>query len=770
MNSKEGRLPNMDTLDLSVPWEQQDSNQISDAQSSPSEDLRIYEKARHFGALTLVSGSTLKGDIEEYISGRYGMEGLQRYKVAKTIMKKLGYRTAPDVLLAIACNKPSKIIVATAGAGKTTTLQLDLLVSKMLDVATGTHKLDPVPVGNNGFVLPKILYLNYNQHNTQPILQKHKSMCASVNKLIKDPIDDSIESSTVHSFCHRWLNVYKDKFGLDEITVASDETIKSIWLSIMEQRVKKFYGTSDVDIDYNILNHLYTIKEESMQDWDEFRESSEFVDTELNFDFTKACIKKYASMKKLMRVIDFTDYLTMMVQLLRENPDVKEEILKNYEIIIADEAQDFTALMNTLLVELNSPWIKRIVVGDPDQTIYKFRGVSPDNIVTLYETIGECDLLGLDTNYRCGDVIVDAAKNILDLNILRFEKPINAARSGGRIFPIPCEGHNKQIDYVVSRLKLMSEAERASTVVCYRNNSSSVELAERLYYEGIPFNIVGTQRPFNNIIFKSISNILWALHDKKDRDSNISLYKVLPYSKTAWVEVLNSELNDDSRNILNTKLPARRPESATKALDNLKFIAQRIHTAGCNEYIGYIMSMFKTYYFNFIQSQNPDKEHEYDSMFLSTLNFFNRPCTFETLMSELAQKNVNSSYGVTLSTFHALKGLEFDTVFAIDFNDSIFPDYAKLDMTYSPNTAMEEKESENRLCYVLVTRAIKELYLVYDSDDPSVYVNILLKDYEEKSKTGDVNPLDLSPTLSSLSANSNMSFIQKMTLRGGGGK
>lgn len=768
----------MNLIDLSIgdnstpPWETPTFTESPIAipeDNSEEETLEIYKKAARFEQLKLISGNTVSPSAQSYIQQHYGIEGLQRLKVAEFLLKLLHLRPSDDMLLSIACNKSSKIVVATAGAGKTTTLQLDLIVSKLIDVASKKNNLAPVEIGDTGVFASRILYLNYNKHNVEPITQRHNNMCAAVNKVVAEKIDPSLESSTVHAFCHKWLTAFATSLGLGEIKIASDEVKAKMWVSIITPRWKKYYDDDSTIVDYTVLDELYTFKTESLQDWDTFFESTKFTDSGLKSDFVKACIKKYDSMKKQLKILDFTDYISLTIELLRNNPEAREKILSRYAIVIADEAQDFTALMNELLLELDYPGLKKIIVGDPDQTIYAFKGVSPDNIVSLYERLPDCDVLGLDTNYRCPDRIVDAAKSILNLNILRFDKPINTVRTGGHISFTPCDNHAEQVNHIMTRLKSMSEEELGRTVIAFRNNDSGMLIAEELYYANIPYVIVEGRRPFQNPIFRNITTLLSALRKQDDFESNTQLYRVLPYTKDAWTGILTINKNFRTYNIQDIQFPSEMPRGTMKAYATLKTISTQIADCGVNEYIGALISLYRTYYFDFVYARK-DGGHGVDDhaalMLDRAYKFFDRPITFDAMMDEYVERSRERLTGVTLSTFHGLKGLEFDTVFALDMNESLFPDYEGIEQKYTVNTAKEEKESENRLCYVLVTRAIKELVLLYNKADPSVYIDIIRKGFGKE----EIAPREIqlgAPTISSIS-DSKMAFIRRMTLGRGG--
>lgn len=757
------------------PWtgreDDDDEDLYGDNEFEPEDEsnLEIYRKAERFKALNLLSGNSLPGGVtEEVVRKMYGMRGVQRFRLAKFILDKLGYQASPDVLLMLSCTNKARVIIATAGAGKTTSLQFDLLISKMLDKATGENRLTPLEVEGASIALPRILYLNYNKHNVQMILDRHTSMCRAVNGLVKthNQIDDSIESSTVHAFCHKWLRAFASELSLPELKIISEDSKKEIWESIIKPRWEKFYGSSDDMVEYTVMDELYNFKTESMLDWDDFFTTAKFVDSGLKTEFVKRCIKKYDAMKKSLKVMDFTDYLIAFTEALKTNPELKHKLQSRYQIIIADENQDFTRLMNELLLQLYDRNVNElIVVGDPDQTIYDFKGVSPDNVVTLCDTLEDVQLLGLDTNYRCPDNIVSAAKKLLSLNILRFEKPINTVRTGGSILLHPCnEGENQTVQ-VVGLINRLSPADLASTVVTYRNNSSSLLIAEELYYANIPYKILDDRRPFNNSVFRQLYRALQALKEKDNFELNCELYRFLPLSKEQWCNILDVNRLNRHSHLHDVAVPQDLPRGTMEALRLLIRISNVVDKNPVCDYIQSLVKLYRMYYFDFIVKQTNYSVRDVDSyeMYLNrAIKFFSRQMTFDYMVAELSERNVDRDGGITLSTFHGLKGLEFDYVIAIDFEESIFPNYFGLEQRYSKNTFMEERESANRLCYVLVTRTIKELHLFYSATDPSVYVRVLTEGSDASKAESPKDELILGTVSDITSVNSKMSFVKRL--------
>lgn len=739
--------------------------------SLASENLEIYRRAENFKCLQLKSGSTIGMDVLPYVKQHYGEEGRIRYTFAKFLMEHLNFVTSSDALLLLSCTSKARLVIATAGAGKTTSLQLDLVVSLMYDQLTHDYHLDPVMLDGTSVALPSILYLNYNKHNVQPILDRFQGLCRRVNKLVTEEIPSDIESSTVHAFCHKWLQAFSSDVEVPELKIMDDTKKEQIWVAVATPRWKKYYGEDVPMVDWQVLDSLYQYKTESMMSWEDFFLTARFVDADLNCDFVEKSIKKYDAMKTQMKLLDFTDYLLLMVNILRENDDLRARIQDRYKIIVADENQDFTTLMNELLLLLHNPEKNRLlVVGDPDQTIYQFRGVSPDNVVSLYQRLTDVELLGLDTNYRCPDKIVEAAKRILDLNVLRFEKPIRTVRTGGIVVPHGLSNRIEQVEQVLDTLKSIGEDEWSSVVIAYRNNRSSIELGEELYYRNIPFCILDDRRPFNNLPFRHIRSALQALYEKDSADFNKCLFRFMPVTRDFWEQVITMNAKQRRMHIDDLLLPRNLPFGTEQALQILRDISARIATSPCSDYAGALFALYEKYCYNFLM-RNPapavGDEDAYALYLERSKKFWFRPYTYDYMLQELKERNVDRSGAITLSTFHGLKGLEFNHVIAIDFNESLFPNRAKLAQSYSPNTALEELESENRLCYVLVTRAIKSLHLFYARSDPSSYIEKLLGSGEGTDESSEeVHNIVLSSPIAAGSLNeARNNFISKMTRR-----
>lgn len=219
-------------------------------------------------------------------------------------------------------------------------------------------------------------------------------------------------------------------------------------------------------------------------------------------------------------------------------------------------------------------------------------------------------------------------------------------------------------------------------------------------------------------------------------------------------------------------LPNEMPRGTQEAMNTLVGISLLIDDSPCSDFVQLLFGLYRKYFYDFIR-KSPESglgNESYQELLVErALKFWSRSYTYDYMCAELRDRNVDRQDAVTLSTFHGLKGLEFDYVIAVDFNDSVFPNFYGIEQKYPENTAMETKEAENRLCYVLVTRTIKELHLFYRQSDPSIYLDRICPISRD---TGPSNPgetalkrLDLSAvSMPADNASARMSFINRLTV------
>ncbi|MCI5856042.1 MAG: ATP-dependent helicase [Agathobacter sp.] len=422
--------------------------------------------------------------------------------------------------------------------------------------------------------------------------------------------------------------------------------------------------------------------------------------------------KEYDRYMKQNRRLDFDDMLLYTYELFDQRPDILQAWQNKYRYILIDEFQDINQLQFDIIRMLAQPQNNLFVVGDDDQSIYRFRGSKPEIMLKFPQEYPGCARILLDTNYRCDQNIVDGAMNLICHNKERFEKKIHAAK--GAQEPIRYLSFKNQKEQNLFLIKSIEDVVKeggsfSEFAVLFRTNTQPRLLIEQLMEYNIPVRMKD-----------QIPNIYehWIARD------------ILTYIRIA----AGSRKRADFLQIMNR--PKRyigrdslcEPEVAfdewIKMYDEQPWIADRI------EHLEYDLKMIKTmnpfaainyirrgigyeeYLREYAQYRNISPDDLIDILdelqesargYKSYTEWIEHITTYTQEMKILAAKRQQAKDAVTLATFHSSKGLEFDQVFLIDVNEDVIP--------YKKAVLDKDIEEERRLFYVGMTRARKRLYV-----------------------------------------------------------
>ena len=652
-----------------------------------------------------------------------------RLNFIKKIYEVEGYDLTPDAALALINFNTSMLILATAGSGKTTLVQLKALLMKLI--------LNSKFQKGRKIVGKEILCLVYNTHNVEDIKQKHATIvnrlkAASVHPL---DIDDEVHACTMHSFCEFWRKRFIAKLGLLGFTLISgtesvammDRSIRLAFKMLKLPENPKVFG-KDVLSFYNLCR-------ETMKSPAELTETDKFRDTNATVEVLEKAFERFEVAKNLKKKYDYCDMLERVCGLLERSPEDLAMVQTYYSVIIADEVQDFTPLMWKLLKLFTNNGTPLVCIGDEDQNIYRFKGADVMELLNFSSEFEDGHVYTLNQNRRCRKAILDEALAVIEENTLRFDKKLIGTKEGGKVEFIPYSSEDGQAINVLERIKKMPESEWYRTAVCFRENAGSMLLAELLEENKIPYYSLQDALPFSHEYYRHVFDILNALEMPFDRQASINLYKVLPCSKSKIFEVMGFNVKTHRFNesegrkhftqynygsLLNVK-------GFQDALYKLADLSKRLTTEPLKNYVGDIFEMLDKYFWHFKKEQNANDADElfekraqkFFSSDLSYSRFFNQ---YNNRLS-VCRRNISSHTGVVLSTFHGLKGLEFENVFVLYMDEDVFPNFHLIESrNYSKDTEINLKESETRLWYVAITRAISNLYVYYSEANPSRYV------------------------------------------------
>lgn len=661
---------------------------------------------------------------------------IKRLKIIQILFEILGYDLSPDLALALASEPNAQLIIATAGGGKTTGSQIKVVLEKLWRQSKRGGKLSG----------DKVLSLVYNRHNVTQMKEKHAAIVSRIalSGIKGFDVDPNINAATMHSFCDQIRTMFVAKIGmLNYKLLDNNEAIKlmdTVKVSILNKFSIRGSNARAED-----LITLYNYYRESMIPVEKIDGLDQSVDVPLDTEVVIEIFKLYNTMKKMKKKYDFSDMLNSVYEYLKNNPDDLKQVQKYFDYIVADEVQDFTPIMMSLLQLFVSDGTPLLCIGDEDQGIYNFRGADIYNTLDFESKFNDGKVYSLSQNRRCAANILELAKKVISENDLRFDKQLLGIRPGGLVQYVSYNtvaGENIQ---VLDQLKKMSTDELYETIVCYREKNSSIMLAELLENEGVPFNVLSGFTPFSHPLFRDVIAVMDALESPLDRKCMLNLYKVLPITREQmqYAAGYNPKTKkfDDVEQMPFWRLDygsAYNRAGFGDCMELLKTISIGISKIPMKNYFNTLLSMICKYHWNFIRKSRENLEVYDDYIESKVKTIFDVYYLYKEVYNRFSQRkdicrrNQEGRVGVTLSTFHSLKGLEYKNVIIMDMDDSIFPKFSMLEnRDYTEMQKKALKECETRLYYVAVTRAKDNLYIYYNQDNPSRYVAL----YKDDSKS-----------------------------------
>ena len=530
---------------------------------------------------------------------------------------------------------------------------------------------------------------------------------------------ESIWVSTFHSTCVRILRRYIDRLGYDtNFTIYDTEDQKTVMKSVCQklQLDSKLYKERML---LNVISHAK----------DEYISPNEFL-LEAKGDFRQEKIAQayveYQKELKKNNALDFDDLLVKTVELFQSCPDVLEYYQNRFRYIMVDEYQDTNTVQFKFISTLARQYRNLCVVGDDDQSIYKFRGANIRNILDFEKVFPDAKVVKLEQNYRSTQNILNAANGVIANNRGRKEKALWTENEQGEpiLFQQFQNGY-EEAEYVsgeISKKVRKGEAEYQNFAVLYRTNAQSRLFEEKFLYANIPYKIVGGVNFYSRKEIKDILAYLKTIDNGKD-DLAVRRIINVPKRGIGNVTLAKVQAYADSRDISFFEALEEVGEipGLGKAALKIQPFVHLIHEMrlsladmSMQDLIQAILD--KTGYADNLKNEDTD---ESEARLENIDEFINKAVTYEEgaeepnlsgFLEEVAlvadiDSVEDGDNRVLLMTLHSAKGLEFPYVFLAGMEDGLFPSY----MSIAADDPTEEIEEERRLCYVGITRAMKEL-------------------------------------------------------------
>lgn len=448
--------------------------------------------------------------------------------------------------------------------------------------------------------------------------------------------------------------------------------------------------------------------------------------------------RKYEEMHRREGLLDFDDMMTMTYELLTQRTDILAAWQRHYRYILVDEFQDINLLQYAILRLLADPERNLFIVGDDDQSIYRFRGAKPEIMLNFPKDYPDAKQIVLDRNFRSVASVIRAAQLVIRENTKRFAKRAVHVRKGqGQIDIREFSGQEHESLYLIKKVQesLAGGIPPNEIAVLYRTNQGARPYAERLMEFNIPFEM---RDALPNIYEHWIAKDLFAyLHLARER-----------LDRAEFLQVMNRPKRYIARDAIDAKVISLETlrtyyEDKDWMLDridrlelDLRMLKDMAPYAAVN-YIRYGMN-YEEYLQEYAKARRMKPEELTDILdeiqdgcrpFKTVEAWYEHLTAYKERLLEQRGKKERDPDAITLATLHSAKGLEFQEVFLVDVNEGTIP-HRKASME-------ADLEEERRLFYVGMTRAKDRLHLFYVRErygkrvDPSVFLEPLLEETDE---------------------------------------
>jgi len=542
---------------------------------------------------------------------------------------------------------------------------------------------------------------------------------------------------TFHSMCSRILRKEIVYLGYNKNFTILDEDDS---LKIIDEAIKNLDFQKNYFQSREIYNKISYIKSRGL-----FVE--DYIPKDGYDEALKKIFLKYEEIKKKGNLVDFDDLINFVTKILNQNDIISRFYSEKFKFILVDEYQDINPAQHKLLKALTKYNKNIFVVGDDDQSIYKFRGSSSELMLSFKDDFEKVEVVYLSENYRSTETIVNASKFLIKNNKTREEKPLYAIKSGGdKIKLYRAINEIDEARFVIKKIIELKERgiDFSQIAILYRTNAQSRTFEEAAILFSIPYRLVGGIKFYQRKEIKDLLSYLRIVLNERDF---LSLERVFNFPKIGVGEktfdkikfYLETEksLIDSLEKILEITKNKKVNNSITKFIENFK--KWKNLQDDIFELINSIISDVQ-----FLENiEEEKKENIYE--FLNIVKEFNdrtgstRLEDFLSYISLISDVDtIDTSDKITLMTVHSAKGLEFNTVFIVGLEEGLFPHFKSL-------LSNEDIEEERRLLYVAMTRAKENLYLTYSMRrtrmgvpeflDPSRFLNEIPEEFIDKITT-----------------------------------
>jgi DNA helicase-2/ATP-dependent DNA helicase PcrA len=542
-----------------------------------------------------------------------------------------------------------------------------------------------------------------------------KEMRERVKKLVGPARHAEPLISTFHSFCVRLLRREIHHLGYKrDFSIYDTDDQKRLMKQILEE-----INNPDLNLPpREVISRISYAKNHGLTPGRVAHSDPETV------EYLQRIFETYNNRLRSSNALDFDDLLLKSVAVLEKVPELRKYYGDWYRYILVDEYQDTNRPQYQLLRLLTTAHQNLFVVGDEDQSIYKFRGADIQNILRFEKDFPGASVIRLEQNYRSTSNILKVAGAVVENNTERKGKTLWTENASGDIITCKCtESPRDEASWIVGRIRqILDESPDSHIAVLYRANFLSRNFEEVLNDAGIPYAVVGSVAFFGRMEVKDLLSYLRIVFNPEDDVALLRILNVPPRGiGSATIDMLTANALAKGIPILQTlrekATDSQLPGRTTKALLRFQELVDRWKALQDSVTIAELLETIlkDIQYREMLEKQETAAEAEnrlanIEELMRAASESQERGETISefldraALSSELDQLDTNAR--VALMTLHSAKGLEFETVFLAGMEEGLFPHAQSM-------SANEDVEEERRLCYVGITRAREKLFLTW---------------------------------------------------------
>ena len=529
-----------------------------------------------------------------------------------------------------------------------------------------------------------------------------------------------IWAATFHSTCARILRRYGDRLGYSShFTVYSTDDQKRLVKDI----IKQLQLNEHVFQARSVLTEISRAKDKMLEPKDLLKNEE--------FDFRASSIAKiyeiYQAKLKTSDAMDFDDLLCNAVKLFRQEPEILGFYQNQFKYIMVDEYQDTNKVQYQFVSMLAQKYGNICVVGDDDQSIYKFRGATIENILSFENTFKGAKVIRLEQNYRSTQNILDAANAVIANNNLRKGKTLWTQNpKGDNITVHTCDSERDEADFVTRTIMdgVADGRKYSDFAILYRTNAQSNALEQALSRSGVPHRIIGGHRFYDREEIRDMVAYLQVINNPHDdvrlsRIINVPKRSIGAKTVSTAAEIAAGLGESIYTVIKDADAYPQLSRAAAKLNAFTQLIDGLIEAEQSEEYSLaelYNLILEHTNYENYLRAEKENADvrieniEELSSNIIKFEEDYGDEADLSNFLEEISLMTDIDNYDAdadtcVMMTLHSAKGLEFPVVFITGMEDGLFPSMAAI------SSGSDELDEERRLAYVGITRAKRKLYL-----------------------------------------------------------